>query len=86
MATTSVASSTALAAVVAAGSPRVSELADAMGLDLSTVSRQVSSLRRLGLLEAVPDATDGRSQRLTATPAGVAVLHAERRRRQTSRP
>jgi len=51
-----------------------------MGLDLSTVSRQVAHLRRDGLVEASPDASDGRSQRLTATPAGMDALRAERRR------
>lgn len=74
------AATAALAAVVATGPARVSEVAEQMGLDLSTVSRQVAHLRREGLVEATPDASDGRSQRLTATPAGLALLRAERRR------
>ena len=69
-----------LATVVAVGPARVSEVAEHMGLDLSTVSRQVAHLRRDGLVEATPDASDGRSQRLSATPAGIALLRAERRR------
>lgn len=74
------AATAALAAVVAVGPARVSEVAEQMGLDLSTVSRQVAHLRRDGLVEATPDASDGRSQRLSATDAGLAVLRAERRR------
>jgi len=69
-----------LAAVVAVGPARVSEVAEQMGLDLSTVSRQVAHLRRDGLVQASPDASDGRSQRISATPAGVALLRGERRR------
>ncbi|MGQ7295317.1 MarR family winged helix-turn-helix transcriptional regulator [Quadrisphaera sp. KR29] len=70
----------ALGTVAALGPVRVSEVAEAMGLDLSTVSRQVGQLRRDGLVEATPDAADGRSQRLSATPAGIALLRAERHR------
>ncbi|PWJ46306.1 DNA-binding transcriptional regulator, MarR family [Quadrisphaera granulorum] len=70
----------ALSAVATLGPCRVSEVAEALGLDLSTVSRQISHLRAEGLVEATPDAADGRSHRLTASPAGVAVLRAERRR------
>ncbi|TXR57738.1 MarR family winged helix-turn-helix transcriptional regulator [Quadrisphaera setariae] len=70
----------ALAAVAAAGPVRVSEVAELMGLDLSTVSRQVSHLRRDGLVESTPDADDGRSQRLSVTDAGRALLRDERHR------
>lgn len=70
----------ALAAIAAAGPVRVSEVAELMGLDLSTVSRQVSHLRRDGLVEATPDAVDGRSQRLSVTDAGTALLRDERHR------
>ncbi|WP_218974251.1 MarR family winged helix-turn-helix transcriptional regulator [Streptomyces sp. NP160] len=70
----------ALGAVAAQGPVRVSEVAETLGLDLSTVSRQVSHLRQEGLVEAAPDAADGRSQRLSVTAAGLEVLRAERRR------
>ncbi|WP_369069732.1 MarR family winged helix-turn-helix transcriptional regulator [Kineococcus terrestris] len=70
----------ALAAVHELGGPRVSELADHLGLDLSTVSRKVAHLRRLGLLEAVPDPDDGRSHRLSTSAAGLAELREQRRR------
>jgi DNA-binding MarR family transcriptional regulator len=67
-----------LAVVRQRGCPRVSEVAECLGLDLSTVSRQVTHLRRRGLLDASPDPTDGRSQRLAVTDAGTEEL---RRRR-----
>ncbi|MBC3760384.1 MarR family winged helix-turn-helix transcriptional regulator [Quadrisphaera oryzae] len=70
----------ALGAVATLGPVRVSEVAEALGLDLSTVSRQVGHLRQQGLVESAPDAADGRSQRLTATEAGLDVLRAERHR------
>jgi DNA-binding MarR family transcriptional regulator len=54
--------------------PRVSEVADHLALDLSTVSRQVAHLRQRGLLAACPDPEDGRSQRLTVTAAGIDEL------------
>jgi DNA-binding MarR family transcriptional regulator len=54
--------------------PRVSEVADHLALDLSTVSRQVAHLRHRGLLAACPDPDDGRSQRLTVTTAGINEL------------
>jgi DNA-binding MarR family transcriptional regulator len=54
--------------------PRVSEVADHLALDLSTVSRQVAQLRQRGLLTACPDPEDGRSQRLTVTAAGMDEL------------
>lgn len=54
--------------------PRVSEVADHLALDVSTVSRQVAHLRQRGLLNACPDPQDGRSLRLTVTPAGMDAL------------
>jgi len=59
--------------------PRVSEVADHLALDLSTVSRQVAHLRQRGLLAAFPDPQDGRSQRLTVTAAGIDELRCYRR-------
>jgi DNA-binding MarR family transcriptional regulator len=59
--------------------PRVSEVADHLALDLSTVSRQVAHLRQRGLLAACPDPEDRRSQRLTITAAGMDQLRRYRR-------
>lgn len=44
---------------------RASELADAFAVHKSTISRAVSSLERLGLVEREPDPEDGRAQLLT---------------------
>jgi len=68
-----------LAVVHQRGSLRISEVAEHLSLDLSTVSRQVTHLRGRGLLEARPDPADGRSQRLTVTEAGIEELRGFRR-------
>ena len=68
-----------LAAVVELGSPRVSELAEHLHLDMSTVSRQVTHLRERHLLRAYPHPLDGRAQQLSVTAEGVAELHRSRR-------
>ncbi|WP_432486135.1 MarR family winged helix-turn-helix transcriptional regulator [Kineococcus esterisolvens] len=70
----------ALAVVHEHGSLRTTEVAEQLGLDLSTVSRHVGHLRTRGLLEASPDPDDGRSHRLTVTAAGRAELSAQRDR------
>ncbi len=53
---------------------RISAVAELMHVDTSTVSRLVSSLDGLGLLQRVPDPEDGRAQLATLTPAGEALL------------
>jgi len=68
-----------LAAVQEGESPRLSEVAETLGLDLSTVSRQVTHLRQRGLLVSAPDPQDGRSQRLSLTEDGLAELRSHRR-------
>ncbi|MEW1957468.1 MarR family winged helix-turn-helix transcriptional regulator [Kineococcus sp. NPDC059986] len=69
----------ALAVVVQHGPLRISEVAEHLSLDLSTVSRQISHLKQRGLLASSPDPVDGRSQRLNVTPAGVEELRRVRR-------
>ncbi|WP_432544938.1 MarR family winged helix-turn-helix transcriptional regulator [Kineococcus sp. SYSU DK002] len=69
----------ALAVVQQRGPLRISEVAEHLSLDLSTVSRQVAHLRAKGLLAATPDPDDGRSQRLTVTDDGTAELRTCRR-------
>lgn len=64
----------ALAALADLGTPRPSNLATRLGLDLSTVSRQVTHLRQRGLVATCQDPTDGRSQRLSLTEAGTREL------------
>jgi DNA-binding MarR family transcriptional regulator len=57
---------------------RVSALAEAIHSDVSTVSRQVSTLVDLGFVTRGPDPDDGRAQALTLTDEGRALLHAIR--------
>jgi len=62
---------------------RLSEIADSVELDLSTLSRQVRYLVDAGLLAKVPDPADGRAALLSLTERGAAVLQSvsEARRR-----
>ena len=53
---------------------RPSELADQMRLDLSTVSRHITSLVERGLLERTADPEDARAQLVRLTPDGEGVL------------
>lgn len=60
------------------GEQRVSDLADAVHADVSTVSRQVSTLVDLGFVTRGPDPDDGRAQVLGLTDEGDALLVALR--------
>ncbi len=60
------------------GQSRPSDAAQALELDLSTVSRQVRHLEQAGLLDRRPDDIDGRACRIGLTPAGRAGLAAVR--------
>ncbi|SRR5579871_6850201 len=53
---------------------RVSDLADRLGLDASTVSRKVATLEQLGLLARTGDERDRRAAQLSLAPAGARVL------------
>ena len=57
---------------------RVSALAEAVHSDVSTVSRQVSTLVDLGFVRRGPDPDDGRAQALSLTDEGVDLLRAIR--------
>ena len=63
-----------LALLQDAGPLRASELVLRLGLDKSTVSRQVASLVDLGLVDRAPDPDDGRAQVLTPSTEGSARL------------
>lgn len=63
-----------LARLVEVGDLRISELAGLVGLDLSTVSRQVSALEGSGHLRRTPDPDDRRACRIGITAAGVAAV------------
>ena len=63
-----------LALLQDAGPLRASDLVARLGLDKSTVSRQVATLVDLGLVDRAADPADGRAQVLTASPEGAARL------------
>lgn len=69
----------------ASGGPgvRASDVAQALGLDKSTVSRGLSQLESLGLIERVEDPDDGRARLLRLTTTGAASFNAMRTQRQT---
>jgi DNA-binding MarR family transcriptional regulator len=52
---------------------RLSDLAQELGVDVSTVSRQVQALEQKGLVDREPDPVDGRAQLLQLTRKGKAV-------------
>lgn len=64
-----------------AGSMRGSDIVERLGLDKSTISRQVAQLVELGLAERVPDPDDGRARRVQLTERGVSELMTLRRER-----
>jgi DNA-binding MarR family transcriptional regulator len=70
-----------LVTLVREGPRRLSVLADEVHSDASTVSRQVAQLVKLGLVERLPDPTDGRASTLAATEAGRQNLECKRRKR-----
>lgn len=64
-----------------AGSLRGSDLVERLGLDKSTISRQLAQLVEIGLAERIPDPDDGRARRVQLTERGVAELMTLRRER-----
>ncbi len=64
-----------------AGSLRGSDLVERLGLDKSTISRQVAQLVALGLAERIPDPDDGRARRVQLTERGTSELSTLRRER-----
>jgi DNA-binding MarR family transcriptional regulator len=61
--------------LVRIGPQRLSSLDDSAPAEISTVSRQVSSLVEHGLVEKRPDEQDRRAALLAATDAGLDVFH-----------
>ncbi|MFG1623363.1 MarR family winged helix-turn-helix transcriptional regulator [Kribbella sp. NPDC049227] len=62
---------------------RASDVAQALGLDKSTVSRGITQLENLGLIERVGDPDDGRARLLRLTATGADSFGAMRAQRQT---
>jgi DNA-binding MarR family transcriptional regulator len=56
------------------GPLRAGDLVARLGLDKSTVSRQIATLADLGLVDRAPDPVDGRAQVLTPSAEGSARL------------
>jgi DNA-binding MarR family transcriptional regulator len=59
-----------LGALAELGELRASDLAEYLGLDVSTISRHLSALRSQGLVTSRPSLADARSQPVSLTPAG----------------
>ncbi|MGE3287087.1 MAG: MarR family winged helix-turn-helix transcriptional regulator [Pseudonocardia sp.] len=64
------------------GGPRLVDVAEQLGLDKSTMSRQIGQLIRLGLLTRRPDPQDRRAFRLELTDSGAQRLAAVTRERR----
>lgn len=62
----------------AKGATRLTDLADLMAVDISTVSRQVRSLEQAGLVRRSCDAQDQRASRLHLTEGGQDTLNRTR--------
>ena len=60
----------------------VVDLADRVGRDYTTMSRQIAKLETLGLVERQADPADGRSSRATVTAKGKAMTDAVDRARE----
>ena len=69
-----------LAVIYRYGPLRVSELVQRVGVDQSTISRQIRPLEELGLVVRSEDAADRRVVWLDATDAGMDVMRRIRRR------
>ncbi|MFE6971622.1 MarR family winged helix-turn-helix transcriptional regulator [Isoptericola sp. NPDC057653] len=63
------------------GPQHVRTLADRLGIDASTATRQVAALERAGHVVRSRDTEDRRAVVVTATPSGRRALDAQRRRR-----
>jgi DNA-binding MarR family transcriptional regulator len=69
-----------LSRIDATGPMTARELATALQLEISTVTRQVSAMLREELVERIPDPAGGLARRLRITPTGATRLAADRER------
>ncbi|MFL6121053.1 MarR family winged helix-turn-helix transcriptional regulator [Actinophytocola sp.] len=67
----------------ATGPMTARELADALRLEISTVTRQVAAMLREDVVERIPDPAGGQARRLRITATGAARLAADRERYRT---
>jgi DNA-binding MarR family transcriptional regulator len=63
------------------GAMTLKELADALRLDASTVSRQTAAIVKAGLAERIPGTVEQIARRYRPTARGLAELHADRTER-----
>ena len=61
------------------GAQRLSTLREVLGLDTSTVSRQIDAVERMGLVRRVPDPADARARLVELTEEGRTRLEHQRR-------
>ena len=52
----------------------ISELSNLLGIDISTMSRNVNKLELLELVKRERDSDDGRTFKLTLTPSGIEIV------------
>ena len=67
----------------ATGPMTARELAEALQLEISTVTRQVAAMLRENVVERIPDPDGGLASRLRITETGATQLAADRERYQT---
>lgn len=68
----------------ATGPMTARELADALQLEISTVTRQIAAMLRENVVERIPDPAGGLASKLRITPTGEAHLTADRELYRTS--
>jgi DNA-binding MarR family transcriptional regulator len=67
-----------LSRIEAEGPMSIGQLADAFGLDVSTVNRQTAAMLRSGVAERIPDPGGGVARKLRITDEGLRRLRDER--------
>ena len=70
---------TLLSRIRAQGLMSISELSEALRLDVSTLNRQTAALTKSGYLERVPDPEGGIARKFRVTQPGIQQLEADRR-------
>ncbi|MFJ1757926.1 MarR family winged helix-turn-helix transcriptional regulator [Kitasatospora sp. NPDC088134] len=69
---------TLLSRIETEGPLTIGQLAEAFGLDTSTVNRQTAAMLRAGLVDRIPDPDGGVARKLRITAEGLRRLHADR--------
>ncbi|MFD7644730.1 MarR family winged helix-turn-helix transcriptional regulator [Kitasatospora sp. NPDC059795] len=69
---------TLLSRIETEGPLTIGQLAEAFGLDTSTVNRQTAAMLRAGLVDRIPDPDGGVARKLRITEDGLRRLHRDR--------